>query len=253
MLVRVRPADPAGLAVARREVAIAGALGACAVPVTDLVEPADQPWMVDGAVVTAWRWVDAVGTATPADLGRLARVLRERTAGWADDLPALDPLRAAVGAVADLPGEDPEAGFVRDRAAELRDAWAVAASEDPLGPSIVHGDLHAGNVVVTSEGPLLTDLELSGRGPASYDLAPAVVAVERYGADPGSLEAFLAATGGSAELVGSAEFATFVAVYELWVTAWAVGVRAQDPSWALEARRRVATLRDGDDSRWTLR
>ena len=41
-------------------------------------------------------------------------------------------------------------------------------------------------------------------------------------------------------------------VYELWVTAWAVGVRDRDAAWATEAATRVATLRDGSDATWRL-
>ncbi len=100
-------------------------------------------------------------------------------------------------------------------------------------------------------GAVLTDLELAGAGPSSYDAAPAVVAVDRYGAATTELDAFLDAFG--ADPRHWSGFATFVSVYELWVTAWAVGVRHQDPTWAEEATRRVATLRDGGSARWTLR
>ncbi|HEX2578425.1 MAG TPA: hypothetical protein VHK88_18915, partial [Aquihabitans sp.] len=47
-------------------------------------------------------------------------------------------------------------------------------------------------------------------------------------------------------------FATFVALYELWVTARTVGVRRFDPAWDREASRRVATLRDGADHTWAI-
>lgn len=249
LLVRVRP-SAAGIAVAHREVQLASVLGEAGVPVTALVSGADQPWTVDGCVVTAWAWSGGGSPVTPGDLGLLARTLRERTAESDGAVPAFDPVEAILGAVAHLPADDPEARFVRARAAELAAPWAVAILSDPLGGAIVHGDLHRGNVVAGPGGPLLTDLELSGSGPPSYDAAPAVAAVDRYGADPASAEEFLEAFG--ADPRSWAGFATFVAVYELWVTAWAVGVRHQDPAWAAEALRRVETLRDGADHRWVL-
>lgn len=251
VLVRCRPA--AGRATAKREVLLAATLGDLGVPVTELVDRSEQPWTMDGCVVTAWRWVDAIGPAGPADLGPLARTLRERTAGTALALalPALDPVAAITGAVAHLPSDDPEATFVRHGAAALAEPFADAASDDPLGWSLVHGDLHGDNVVVGPDGPVLTDLELSGAGPAGYDAAPAALAVRRYGHDPSTLETFLSGFG--ADPRGWAGFVTYVAIYELWVTAWAVGVRGQDPSWAAEASRRVATLRNGTDERWVLR
>lgn len=250
VLVRARPAS--GRATAEREVHLAATMTAAGVPVTELVDATDQPWTVDGCVVTAWRWVDATRPAGPADLGALAHALRERTAGGlGPGLPRLDPLAAIIDAVAHLEADDPEATFVRDRAADLAEPFADAATDDPLGRALVHGDLHGDNVVVAPAGPLLTDLELSGAGPSGYDAAPAALAVRRYGHDPETLATFLQAFG--ADPRGWSGFATYVAVYELWVTAWAVGVRGQDPSWATEATRRVATLRDGTDGRWVLR
>ncbi|MCU1352522.1 MAG: aminoglycoside phosphotransferase [Acidimicrobiales bacterium] len=257
VLVRVRPAADAA-AVAHRELQLTATLADVGVPVTEAVTPDEQPWVVGASVVTAWRWTGGGPPVTDADLGRLARLLRERTGTGASvtrdpalTVPAFDPIEFILHAVAGHPDDDPEAGFVRDRAAELATAWADVDGDDPLGHGIVHGDLHRGNVVSGPDGPLLTDLELSGAGPLSYDAARAVVAVSRYGEDPASLDAFLAAFG--AEPRSWPSFATCVGIYELQVTAWAVGVRDRDPSWAGEASRRVATLRDGDDHAWVLR
>lgn len=209
-----------------------------------------QPWTIDGCVVTGWRWSAGGERPDPTALGQLARTLRERTPVAVLTVPVLDPIEAVLGAVSHLPAADPEAAWVRGRAEELAGPWADAADDDPLGRAIVHGDLHEGNVVAGPAGPLLTDLELMGSGPSSYDAAPAAVAVARYGAEPTTLEAFL--DGFGADPRPWPGFATFSAVYELWVTAWAVGVRHQDPTWAAEAARRVRTLRDGTEEPWTL-
>lgn len=249
VLVRVRPA--LGRAVAGREVRLAGVLTDAGVPVTRLVPAVDQPWTVGTCVVTAWLWCDGADVITADALGRLARTLRERTADVAGDVAeVLDPIEAVLGAVAHLPAHDSEARFVRERAAELAEGWVSAAATDPLGRAVVHGDLHPGNVVAGPDGPLLTDLELTGIGPPGYDAAPAVVAVQRYGAHPSELDAFLASFGSDPR--SWAGFATFVDLYELWVTAWAVGVRHQDPAWAVEASRRVGSLRDGAGHQWNL-
>lgn len=250
VLVRVRPNGEASRDVARREVRFASLLQSFGVPVTALVEPVGQPWVVHGAVVTAWAWTDPRGRSDPYDLGLLARTLRERGAVAAAVVPTFDPFAAIEGAVAGLPPSDPDVAFVRSRCADLRTAWQAASREDPLGPAIVHGDLHRGNVVEGPGGPLLTDLELMGAGGASYDAAPAVVDVERYGGDEGDLEAFLRGFGHDPRRWSG--FATYRAVYELWTAAWAVGVRERDPDWAREAARRITTLRDGVDHPWNL-
>lgn len=250
VLVRARPmaAEP----VAAREVEVARALLAAEVPTAPLVAGRGQPWVEDGCVVTAWAWCEAVGAASPADVGSLARSLRERTGGThAFDVPRFDPLAAIRGAVAHVPLGDQHGDFVRQRAHALAADWVRIADRDPAGTAVVHGDLHHENVVLTADGPVLTDLELAGSGPPAYDTAPAVVNVERYGADPGTLDAFLDAQGHDPR--DWAGFATCLAVYELWVTAWAVGVQDRSSEALAEAARRVACLRDGSCEPWTLR
>jgi aminoglycoside phosphotransferase (APT) family kinase protein len=247
-LVRVRPR--AQEPVAAREVEVANALGEAEVPVV-ATRGVRQPWVIDGWVVTGWQWVEANGEATPADLGGLARQLRERTVDtYVYDVARFDPLTAARNAVAALPIGDEQGDFVRRRAQELSADWARIADRDPAGTGVVHGDLHGDNVLIGPDGPVLTDLELAGAGPASYDTAPAVVAVERYGADPATLDAFLDAQG--LDPRAWAGFATCRAVYELWVTAWAVGVRDRSPELAEEAATRVSCLRDQACVPWHL-
>ncbi|MEZ5138229.1 MAG: aminoglycoside phosphotransferase family protein [Acidimicrobiales bacterium] len=250
VLVRVRPRSQEP--VAHREVEVARALAEAGVPVVPLVAGRGQPWVEDGCVVTAWAWVEATGTPAPAAIGALAAALRDRTVGThAYDVARFDPLTAIRNAVADRPVGDEQGDFVRRRAQELTEPWGRAADRDPVGTAIVHGDLHGDNVLLTADGPLLTDLELAGAGPASYDAAPAVTAVERYGADPATLDAFLAAL--DADPREWAGFATCLQVYELWVTAWAVAVRDRSPDLAEEAAIRVGCLRDGTCEPWHLR
>lgn len=245
--------------VSRREVAVSRALAEAEVPATRLVDPSDQPWAIGPYIVSAWAWIDppptedsraAVPLVGPTDLGSLARLLRERGPIGLDGLPTLDPFEAIEAAVGECAADDPEACFVLEHARHLKSRWVEACRRDPLGRSLVHGDLHAENVIVGPDGPLLTDFELSGVGGASYDAAPAAVAVARYGAPPADLDLFINAFGADPRPWDG--FATYVAVYEMWTTAWAVGVRAQNPRWAAEAKRRVATLRDGADHQWEL-
>ena len=249
VLVRSRPR--AQEPVAAREVEVAGALAEADVPVASLVGARGQPWLEGGCVVTAWAWADTIGVAGPAHLGGLARRLRDNTVGThAFDVARFDPLAAIRNAVSLVPIGDEQGDFIRRRAQDLTADWARVADRDPAGTGVVHGDLHAGNVLLTAAGPLLTDLELAGAGPCSYDTAPSVVMVERYGADPATLTAFLDAQGHDPR--DWPGFATCLAVYELWVTAWAVGVRDRSPRLAEEAATRVRSLRDQTHQPWHL-
>jgi hypothetical protein len=248
VLARVRPRTEEP--VAAREVEVAEALAEVQVPCVALTG-GGQPWIEGGCVVTTWRWVDAVGDASPSDQGGLARLLRERTVGTvAFDVARFEPLVAIRNAVAHLPIGDPDADFVRARAQELVAPWAQIADHDPAGTAIVHGDLHGDNVVRTAAGPVLTDLELAGAGPPSYDTAPTVVAVERYGAPPSILDEFVEAQ--ALDPRSWPGLRTCVAIYELWTTAWAVGVRHRSPELAAEAATRIRCLRDGSCEPWRL-
>ena len=263
--VLVRVDDGASRRTADRQVAVARALaeaGVAAVRLADVV--GDQPLVVDAgpgrSAVPAivWRWEEVLeGPVEPRALGALARSLHDVEPTAEGAVPPVDPLGAAVeqievAAAGDVTAEG-DVALLREAAARLAPAWrAVATGERPR---LVHGDLHAGNVLSTHGGPVLVDLELSGIGPAVYDLAPQVVAVRRYGAPEADLDAFL--DGYGAELPPAAVLEPSVQVFELWVTAWAVANRGVDEDHEAEAELRLARWRPGADldalPTWTLR
>ncbi|MCB0976877.1 MAG: phosphotransferase [Acidimicrobiales bacterium] len=247
IVARVRPSSDRP--VSERELTLAHRLVGDGVPT---VLPDDRVGMFehDGHVATCWTWVDSTRAPGPTDLGELANLLRERTSGRGPDgVTPFDPIGHILEVVGDC-GDDPDVCFVRERAESLRAPFRDAVVSDPLGWCVVHGDLHADNVVVGVDGPLLLDLELGGWGPASYDAAPAVAAVRRYGAPGEHAERFFEASG--ADPRPWPGFETLLAVYELWVTAWAVSVAHRRQDWAAEAAQRVETLRDGVERRWRL-
>lgn len=229
---------------ARRQVVVAERLEEAGVPALRPLRGAGRArWPAAGGV-TAWRWEHATGEGvTPGELGRLARRLhdRTRTRPGAAGEPRLDPLAAVADQLAGLPG-DRDARRLSEVHDRLAPRWHEAAAADPLGwAAVVHGDLHAGNVVATAAGPVLVDLELAGVGPCSYDVAPQLVAHARYGHTAVELEAFLAAYG--ADPRPWPGLAVLVETYELWVTAWAVAHRHRSARHGREAERRMRRWR----------
>lgn len=266
VLVRVDAADRGD--DARRQVAVARALAAADVPAIALAATDEQPLEGDGGAVTLWRYVEPVAERADVDeVARLARRLHDalrplaRTDGAG--IPELDPLATVEGqlAVADRRGatSPAELAALRDGVEATRVAWAEVSPTDPLGRSLVHGDLHADNVVVGATGPVLADLEVSGWGPPSYDLVPQLVAVDRYGADPAGYDRFAAAYG--FDVRSWAGCIALARTYELWVTAWALANRTISPRHEAEARRRLQGwlahpdaegVTDGPGGRWRL-
>lgn len=255
LVVRVGSARPADLARATREIAAGRLLAEAAVPAERLAPGHPQPLRLGAAVATVWELLGrTTAEVAPRQLGTLARRLHDATADVArrPATPRFDPFGAIRTALGDArrggaPGDS--ISEVARRAERLAAAWPAAAREDPLGWAVVHGDLHAANTVATADGPVLVDLELCGAGPRSYDLAPGAVAVRRYGAPAGGFEALLDGYGDDPRRWPG--FETFCQVYELWVTAWALG--QPDPASVAEGVGRAATLGGLGNRRWQLR
>ncbi|MER7487852.1 aminoglycoside phosphotransferase family protein [Streptomyces sp. NPDC126497] len=232
---------------ARRELAVAGWLAEQGVPAVRAAEP--EALLVEGHPVTVWhRLPEAVRPAEPRDLAELLRLVHALPAP-----PFALPPRELLGGVERwlrLAGDavDPEdAAYLRER----RDGFAAAAAaltpELPRGP--IHGDALPRNVYIGPDGPVLTDLETFSADLREHDLVVMALSHDRYGLPDEAYASFTAVYGwdvraweGCSVLRGARETASCA-----WVAQHAPG----NPRALAEFRRRVASLRDGDESvRW---
>jgi hypothetical protein len=248
-VARVHP--PGAVAQAQREVDAGWALADAGVDAARPV-PGHQPVTSRRRAVTIWRWIDGTGAeATSLDLARAARRLHAATATGGSSLPALDPIGAVRALLDGLPTRSDDVELLRHTADDLAGRWADLAATDPLGAAVVHGDLHRNNVVMAPTGPVLVDLEVTGVGPPSYDVAAIAVAGRRYGAPAPEIDAALDAYGADPRSWDG--FDGLCDVYELWATTWAVAGRASSPAAEEEAERRLTRWRTGGSAPWTLR
>ncbi|MFJ7150728.1 phosphotransferase enzyme family protein [Streptomyces sp. NPDC100445] len=232
---------------ARRELAVAGWLAREGVPAVRAAEP--EPLLVDGHPVTVWhRLPDAVRPAEPRDLAGLLRIVHALPAP-----PFALPPRELLGGVERwlrLAGDaiDPEdAAYLRAR----RDGFAAqaAALTPHLAPGPVHGDALPRNVHVGPQGPVLVDLETFSADLREHDLVVMALSRDRYGLPAEAYDSFTSAYGwdvreweGCAVLRGARETAS---------CAWVAQHAPADPNALAEFRRRVASLREGDETvRW---
>lgn len=251
-VARVEPAD--AVAVAERQVVAARLLEACDVPAARLIGPDPQPMVYADGSVTLWRSLTILaGEPSPAILGHLARRLHEATRGsLSTEIPELDPIsttRAGLG----LAASGGRFGGIEDLWEEfhqLAALWDRIVDEDPLGTALVHGDYNVNNVVLTPDGPTLVDLEDSGGGAVSWDLAPQMVAVSRFGASPASYRSFCDAYGTDLMTWDGAE--TLCRTYELLLLSWAMANWDISPQMEAEAALRLASFRGETDRPWTL-
>ncbi|MDX3798631.1 aminoglycoside phosphotransferase family protein [Streptomyces sp. AK04-3B] len=232
---------------ARRELDVAAWLAEAGVPAVRAAEP--KPLLVEGHPVTVWhRLPDPVRPAGPRDLAALLRLVHALPAP-AFALPPRD-LLSGVERWLRLAGEaiDPaDAAFLRAR----RDGFAEAACAltPRLRPGPIHGDALARNVHIGPDGPVLVDLETFSADLREHDLVVMALSRDRYGLPAEAYDAFTEAYGwdvreweGCAVLRGARETAS---------CAWVAQHAPANPEAAAEFRRRVASLREGDEAvRW---
>jgi hypothetical protein len=232
---------------ARRELAIAVWLAEAGVPAVRAAEP--EPLLVEGCPVTVWhRLPDPVRPAEPRDLAVLLRIVHALPSPSLA-LPPRD-LLDGVERWLRLAGDaiDPaDAAFLRER----RDAFAAAAASltPHLPPGPIHGDALPRNVHIAPDGPVLVDLETFSADLREHDLVVMALTRDRYGLPAEAYDSFTAAYGwdvreweGCSVLRGARETASCS-----WVAQHAPG----NPRALAEFERRVASLRDGDETvRW---
>ncbi|MFF2378999.1 phosphotransferase enzyme family protein [Streptomyces sp. NPDC058108] len=232
---------------ARRELDIAEWLAGAGVPAVRAA--GSEALLVDGHPVTVWHRLPApVRPAEPHDLAELLRVVHELPSP-----PFALPPRELLGGVERwlrLAGDaiDPrDAAFLRAR----RDGFASAAAAltPHLPPGPIHGDALPRNVHVGPDGPVLVDLETFSADLREHDLVVMALSRDRYGMPAEAYDSFTRGYGwdvraweGCSVLRGARETASCA-----WVAQHAPG----NTKALAEFERRVASLRDGDDSvRW---
>ncbi|MER5978992.1 aminoglycoside phosphotransferase family protein [Streptomyces sp. NPDC001857] len=239
--------DPELLDRARRELDVAAWLEEAGVPAVRAAEP--RAALVEGHPVTVWRRLpDPVRPAEPRDLAVLLRRVHALPAP-PFALPPRD-LLAGVERWLRLAGDaiDPaDAAFLRER----RDGFATAAAAltPHLPPGPVHGDALPRNVHIGPDGPVLVDLETFSADVREHDLVVMALSRDRYGLPADAYDSFTAAYGwdvrewaGCGVLRGARETAS---------CAWVAQHAPSNPAALAEFERRVASLRDGDETvRW---
>jgi hypothetical protein len=232
---------------ARRELRIAAWLAGAGVPAVRAAEA--EALLVEGHPVTVWhRLPDPVRPAGVRDLAEPPRLVHALPS------PEVDlPRRELLGGVERwlrLAGDavDPaDAAYLRER----RDGFAAAAAAlvPHLPPGPIHGDALPRNVHVGPDGPLLVDLETFSGDLREHDLVVMALSHDRYGLPAEEYDAFTAAYGwdvraweGCSVLRGARETAS---------CAWVAQHAPSNPRALAEFERRVASLRDGDETvRW---
>ncbi|UUU25653.1 phosphotransferase enzyme family protein [Streptomyces sp. DSM 40750] len=232
---------------ARRELSVAAWLAEAGVPAVRAAE--SEALLVEGHPVTVWhRLPDPIRPAGARDLAELLRLVHALpTPPFA--LPRRE-LLSGVERWLRLAGDaiDPaDAAYLRER----RDGFATAAAAltPHLPPGPIHGDALPRNVHIGPDGPVLVDLETFSGDLREHDLVVMALSHDRYGLPTEDYDTFTATYGwdvrewtGCSVLRGARETAS---------CAWVAQHAPSNPKALAEFERRVASLRDGDETvRW---
>ena len=142
-----------------------------------------------GLYATAWEYIES--TDEPIDWRAVGAMVRTVHCLDKDDLPSDYPLPrpadfpwwdfdALLAQIGDELDDDARRGI--EQAVGRWPDWAHEA-----GAVVCHGDVHPGNVIMGSDGPILIDWDLMCLAPPGWDHAPLMTLAERWGGEPGGI------------------------------------------------------------------
>jgi aminoglycoside phosphotransferase len=236
---------------ALREVRTGRWLATQGLPAVEPLDSIQQPFGVDGHVVTLWHEIPEASMASTAELAELLRQLHGLPVPTNFDIPALDPFVRLDEHLADAEPElnASERGFLTERLEELKADYTRVTEGLPI--CVIHGDANRKNAVRGRDGrAVLLDLERFSLGPREWDLVvPAVYQRLGWYSDP-EYDAFVQAYGWDIRTWPG--FTTYAALREFRMTAWLLSRLTREPRLRNEATTRIASLRNPDAPRaWT--
>ncbi|MFE7777646.1 aminoglycoside phosphotransferase family protein [Streptomyces sp. NPDC057445] len=233
-----------------REVRVARWLAENGLPAVRLADVA-QPVEADGRPVTFWEELPPHEQGSHIDVALLLRQLHDLPPPDLE-LGNLDPfVRVAerLQAATTLSGAD--RAWLQGLYQDLATAWTDRPAGRP--DCAVHGDAWPGNLIRTTNGPLMIDLERFSLGPPEWDLVSTAVRARTTGAVTASeYDEFCAAYG--YDVTEWPGYTVFAAARELRMVTYAAQHAAVHPDWASQAQHRVDCLRGRHGSRpWNWR
>lgn len=205
---------------------------------------------IDGFAVTGWRLERETRRAVDwAEVGRMVAIVHSLPL---DEVPGSYPVPSPTAfpwwdfdeLLADVADElDEEARTGLQSAVERHRSWRELVVADA---TLCHGDVHPGNVMMTSRGPLLVDWDLMCRAHPAWDHAMLASYHGRWGGDPDVYDRFAHGVGRSLR-----DDPLTIALGELRdvaATLLRVSAGRHDPAARAEAERRMRSWRGDTDA-----
>jgi Phosphotransferase enzyme family len=212
----------------------------------------DQPLVIAGHVVSAWRYVPTDAPApSGAEIGGLLRDLHTQGDPPHPLRRLDDPLASVASALEEAPDAMPRASrsWLADRIDWLRGQWS--GMDFPLPAGLIHGDAHISSLMRATSGEIiLGDWDHVATGPREWDLIQIHYMHRRFGqAGEDGIDAFTAAYGWDMRRWPGLD--TLVAIREITGLSPYVRTAQTKPFSGRQLAYRLRTLQVGDTTaRW---
>ncbi|MFE3016692.1 phosphotransferase [Streptomyces sp. NPDC059256] len=228
-----------------RVVRVARWLEAESFPATRVIPGLEQPFTVQGRVVTFW--VSDQDHDEYADLTELGDLLRRFH--WLEEpdslgLPYYDPFGDVWDSLRSIHGvSDDDLSFLDERANKIQKEYDRL--DWVLDFGMIHGDANVGNAIRNRSGkPLLIDLDGVSLAQREWDLVLTALYYERFGwHTKAEYDSFVYHSG--FDLLNWPGYPVLADLRELKMTLWVGHQVTTDPKFATEFVRRVHALRTG--------
>ncbi|MEV6928099.1 aminoglycoside phosphotransferase family protein [Dactylosporangium sp. NPDC051485] len=218
-------------------------------PAVRLVSGIDQPITAHGHLVTAWQTVPETGARpTGHDLAAIIRMF-EALPPPPFPLPTWNPFVEIWQRIRDADGvTSAELAFLEHLTAEVQQR--LRDVRFALPPGVIHGDIFAGNVLMSPDGPVICDFDSTSIGPREWDLTPVAVGKLRFDY-PGDTHSVLAADYGF-DVTTWDGFPVLQQIRELKLITSVLPILNTNPRIRAQWRHRFDSIRNGDTSaKWT--
>jgi aminoglycoside phosphotransferase (APT) family kinase protein len=231
------------------EVAVTRWLESVGFPAVRLAGPSEQPVIAARRPVTFWELVsEQTEYATVAELGVLLRRLHGLETPPSLVLPDLRPFARVDARIDGADLAESDRMFLRDRLAELQEAYARLDFVLPAG--LVHGDANIGNIIRRqADGvAVLIDWDGVATGPREWDLVLTAMYFERFGWHTAQeYRDFVAGYG--FDVMSWPGYPVLRSIRELIMVAWLAQNTRDSAEIAAEVAKRIEDLRGRDGPR----